>query len=83
MASPTGTKQRFTPFTLREIEDDLEAATATLEAMCLELAARAVTDDRLLNRLTVGRRRAGRPLRPRKRRWITRNNSRFLPHAIV
>jgi glutathionylspermidine synthase len=40
-------------FSLREIEDDLEAATKTLEAMCLELAARAVADERILARLAI------------------------------
>jgi glutathionylspermidine synthase len=40
-------------FSLKEIEDDLEAATATLEVMCLELAARAVVDERILTRLTI------------------------------
>jgi glutathionylspermidine synthase len=40
-------------FSLREIEDDLEAATAALQAMCLELAARAVGDERILTRLAI------------------------------
>jgi glutathionylspermidine synthase len=40
-------------FSLKEIEDDLESATAALEAMCGELVARAVTDDRIMRRLAV------------------------------
>jgi glutathionylspermidine synthase len=40
-------------FSLTEIEDDLEAATKTLEAMCSELAARAVADERILTRLAI------------------------------
>ncbi len=40
-------------FSLKEIEDDLEAATGTLEAMCAELVARAVADERILERLAV------------------------------
>jgi glutathionylspermidine synthase len=40
-------------FSLKEIEDDLEAATKTLEAMCFELAARAVADERILTRLAI------------------------------
>jgi glutathionylspermidine synthase len=40
-------------FTLREIEDDLEAPTAELEQMCLQVVAEAMTDDRLMERLAV------------------------------
>jgi glutathionylspermidine synthase len=40
-------------FNLKEIEDDLEAAAKTLEAMSLELAARAVVNERLLKRLAI------------------------------
>jgi glutathionylspermidine synthase len=40
-------------FSLREIEDDLEAATRNLEAMCAELAARTVADERVLTRLAI------------------------------
>jgi glutathionylspermidine synthase len=40
-------------FTLKEIEDDLEAPTAALEAMSRELVARAVADDRILKRLGI------------------------------
>src|ERR1700678_1398311 len=40
-------------FRLREIEDDLEAPTATLDGMCRELVARAVADERILKRLAI------------------------------
>ncbi len=40
-------------FSLREIEDDLEGPTATLDSMCRELVARAVADERILKRLAV------------------------------
>ena len=40
-------------FSLDEIERDLEAATRELYALCLELASRAVRDDRMLLRLGV------------------------------
>jgi glutathionylspermidine synthase len=40
-------------FSLKEIEDDLEAATSALDAMCLELAAFAVTNERILTRLAI------------------------------
>jgi glutathionylspermidine synthase len=40
-------------FSLKEIEDDLEATSATLERMCAELVARAVTDEHILRRLAI------------------------------
>ena len=40
-------------FSLDEIERDLEAATDELYALCLELASRAVRDERMLARLGV------------------------------
>ncbi|HEX8665621.1 MAG TPA: glutathionylspermidine synthase family protein [Beijerinckiaceae bacterium] len=40
-------------FTLREIENDLEAPTAELAAMCLELADRIVASEELMRRLKV------------------------------
>ncbi len=43
-------------FTLREIEDDLEAPTAELEQMCLHLVSEAMKDDRLMERLAAPRR---------------------------
>jgi glutathionylspermidine synthase len=42
-------------FTLREIEDDLEAPTAELEQMCLHIAGEAMKDDRLMERLAAPR----------------------------
>jgi glutathionylspermidine synthase len=40
-------------FTLKEIERDIEAPTAELEAMCQELVERAVADERILLRLAI------------------------------
>lgn len=40
-------------FSLKEIEDDLEAPTATLDGMCRELVARAVADERIFKRLGI------------------------------
>ncbi len=40
-------------FSLKEIEDDLETPTAALEAMCGELVARAIADDRIMRRLAI------------------------------
>jgi glutathionylspermidine synthase len=40
-------------FTLKEIEEDLEAPTAELDGMCGELVARAVADERILRVLRI------------------------------
>src|SRR5215469_16548337 len=40
-------------FTLQQIERDIEAPTAELEAMCRELVARAVKDERILRALQI------------------------------
>jgi glutathionylspermidine synthase len=40
-------------FSLKQIEDDLEAPTAALDAMCSELVGRAVADDRIMQRLAI------------------------------
>jgi glutathionylspermidine synthase len=40
-------------FSLKEIEEDLEAPTAALDAMCDELVSRAVADDRIIRRLAI------------------------------
>ncbi len=40
-------------FSLREIEDELEAPTAELEQMCLHIVGEAVKDDRLMERLAA------------------------------
>ena len=40
-------------FTLQEIEDELEAPTAEIDAMCLELVSCAIDDDEYLRRLKI------------------------------
>ena len=40
-------------FTLDEIESQIEAPTAEIDAMCLELVGRAVDDDEVLRRLRI------------------------------
>jgi glutathionylspermidine synthase len=40
-------------FTLREIEEDIEAPTRELDAMCRELVARAVGDETIMRRLAI------------------------------
>lgn len=40
-------------FSLREIEEDIEAPTAEIEAMCLDFVARAMTDETMLRRLSI------------------------------
>ena len=40
-------------FSLREIEQDIEAPTAELDGMCRELVARAIDDERILRRLAI------------------------------
>jgi glutathionylspermidine synthase len=40
-------------FTLREIEDDIEAATVELGAMCQELAGRIAASDEMMERLRI------------------------------
>jgi glutathionylspermidine synthase len=40
-------------FTLDEIEQKIEAPTGEIDAMCLELAGRAVDDERILERLKI------------------------------
>ena len=42
-------------FTLAQIEDDIEAATAELAAMCIELVGRVVGDERRLEQLAIPR----------------------------
>lgn len=51
--SPTGTNSAYYAFGLKEIEDDLESATAALEGMCGELVACAVASDRIMRRLAI------------------------------
>src|ERR1700759_5054729 len=40
-------------FTLDEIERHIEAPTAEIDAMCLDLAARAIGDEEILTRLKI------------------------------
>jgi glutathionylspermidine synthase len=40
-------------FSLKEIEDDLEAPSAALEAMCIELVGCAVADEPGMKRLAI------------------------------
>jgi glutathionylspermidine synthase len=40
-------------FTLEEIEEQIEAPTGEIDAMCLELAGRAVDDEQILTRLKI------------------------------
>jgi glutathionylspermidine synthase len=46
-------ERAYYAFTLEEIEGGIEAATAEIDAMCLELVGRAVKDDRYLTRLGI------------------------------
>jgi glutathionylspermidine synthase len=50
---PYWDERAYYAFTLNEIERDLEAATAELDRMCGELAARAVADERILRALRI------------------------------
>lgn len=42
-------------FSMREIEDDLEAATAELASLCMELVPRILASERLMERLRIPR----------------------------
>jgi glutathionylspermidine synthase len=46
-------ERAYYAFTLKEIEVDIEEATAEIEAMCLELVDRALDDDSILTRLKI------------------------------
>jgi glutathionylspermidine synthase len=46
-------ERAFYGFTLAEIEHAIEAPTGEIDAMCLELCARVVDDERLLKRLRI------------------------------
>jgi glutathionylspermidine synthase len=46
-------ERAYYAFTLKEIEDDIEAPTGELDAMCRELVARAVDDERMLKVLRI------------------------------
>jgi glutathionylspermidine synthase len=40
-------------FTLKEIEEEIEAPTGEIDAMCLELVAKAIDDEEILQRLRI------------------------------
>jgi glutathionylspermidine synthase len=46
-------ERAFYAFTLEEIEDDIEAPTGEIDAMCLELCDRVVRDEQHLRRLRI------------------------------
>src|SRR3974377_1129817 len=46
-------ERAYYAFSLEEIERAIEAPTGEIEAMCLELAGRAVNDERFLRRLKI------------------------------
>ncbi|MGO9359275.1 MAG: glutathionylspermidine synthase family protein [Xanthobacteraceae bacterium] len=46
-------ERAYYAFTLDQIEDGIEAPTAEIEAMCRELVARALADERYLRRLKI------------------------------
>jgi len=46
-------ERAYYAFTLKEIEDDIEAPSGELDAMCRELVARAVEDERMLKVLRI------------------------------
>jgi glutathionylspermidine synthase len=50
---PYWDESAYYAFSLREIEDDLEAPTAALEAMCRELVGQAVSNDHIMRRLAI------------------------------
>ena len=50
---PYWDERAYYAFTLKEIEEDIEAPTSELDAMCRELVARAVDDERMLRVLRI------------------------------
>jgi glutathionylspermidine synthase len=46
-------ERAYYAFTLKQIEDDIEGPTGELDAMCRELVARAVNDERMLKVLRI------------------------------
>jgi glutathionylspermidine synthase len=51
--APYWDETAYYAFTLEEIERDLEAPTSALDAMCRELVARAIADERIMRRLAI------------------------------
>jgi glutathionylspermidine synthase len=50
---PYWDESAYLAFTLREIEEDIEAPTAEIEAMCFAFVERAVRDEAILRRLAI------------------------------
>jgi len=50
---PYWDERAYYAFTLKEIEEDIEAPTGELDAMCRELVARAVDDERIMRVLRI------------------------------
>jgi glutathionylspermidine synthase len=48
-------ERAFYAFTLKQIEDQIEAPTAEMDAMCLELVGRVIDDEKLLDQLRIPR----------------------------
>jgi glutathionylspermidine synthase len=46
-------ERAYYAFRLDEIEREIEAPTAELDAMCRELVGRAIGDDRIMRRLAI------------------------------
>ena len=84
--APYWVESAYYAFTLEQIERDIEAPTAELEAMCRELVAQAIDDERMMQRAADSRGSSGigsrrsfkrersqplRPLRPALRRQGT------------
>ena len=53
--APYWVESAYYAFTLEQIERDIEAPTAELEAMCRELVAKAINDDRIMTTLQIPR----------------------------
>ena len=46
-------ERAYYAFTLKEVEEDIETPTSELDAMCRELVARAIDDERMLRVLRI------------------------------
>ena len=53
--TPYWVESAYYAFTLEQIERDIEAPTAELEAMCRELVAKAIDDERIMNMMQIPR----------------------------
>jgi len=54
-SAPYWVESAYYSFTLEQIERDIEGPTAELEAMCRELVAKAIDDERIMNMLQIPR----------------------------